>query len=115
VTDQDRECWVVWSFEHDAWWGPGGRGYTADLAQAGRYTQAEALDIEWQANHYRPIVYEKALPLADAAARSLRRADVLARCRQKLDILVARHPDAIVIIEQTIDLLMPHPRDGDGP
>jgi len=56
--------WVIWSFEHDAWWGPHGWGYVSSLAQAGRYTEAQAREIEARAN----IVHrhECALSLADA-------------------------------------------------
>jgi hypothetical protein len=36
---------VIWSFEHRAWWGPGGSGYVADLSNAGRYTASEAGSI----------------------------------------------------------------------
>lgn len=28
--------WLIWSYEHDAWWKPGGFGYTSTLAEAGR-------------------------------------------------------------------------------
>ena len=34
--------YVIWSFEHDAWWGPDHCGYTTLLATAGRYTAEEA-------------------------------------------------------------------------
>lgn len=33
---------VIWSFEHDAWWAPNERGYTEDLEKAGRYNAADA-------------------------------------------------------------------------
>ena len=35
--------WLVWSYEHRAWWKPGDMGYTTDIKQAGRFTQAEAV------------------------------------------------------------------------
>jgi hypothetical protein len=57
---------VVWSFEHDAWWGPGRIGYTRDLAAAGRYSEAEARAIAEDANRYRQTEYERALSLVDA-------------------------------------------------
>jgi hypothetical protein len=34
--------WLIWSNEHQAWWGPGNRGYTVYKSKAGRYTIAEA-------------------------------------------------------------------------
>ena len=58
------EPWVIWSFEHDAWWAPHERGYVLELAQAGRYTKARALEIEAHANVVRPN--ELALSLAHA-------------------------------------------------
>lgn len=63
----DHELWVVWSFEHDAWWRPNRWGYTPNLAEAGRYTQSDALEIERRANVVR--INEQALPLADAEQR----------------------------------------------
>lgn len=39
---EERRDRVVWSFEHQAWWGPDHRGYTTDLAKAGRYTAQQA-------------------------------------------------------------------------
>lgn len=34
--------YVVWSFEHRAWWGPYHSGYTDHLGNAGRYDASEA-------------------------------------------------------------------------
>ena len=34
--------YVIWSFEHEAWWRPNKRGYTDQLNEAGRYTAEEA-------------------------------------------------------------------------
>jgi hypothetical protein len=42
--------YVIWSFEHEGWWGPGWRGYTRNLAKAGRYTGEQAAAIVAQAN-----------------------------------------------------------------
>ena len=41
---------VIWSIEHDAWWAPERIGYTRELHEAGRYTQAEAAEIVKRAN-----------------------------------------------------------------
>jgi hypothetical protein len=48
MTDQPR--YVIWSFEHQAWWAPDRRGYTEMLDQAGRYDDAEAQQIVRHAN-----------------------------------------------------------------
>lgn len=34
--------YLVWSNKQNAWWGPGGRRYTQDLWEAGRYSLADA-------------------------------------------------------------------------
>ena len=39
------ERYLIWSHEHGAWWGPGRCGYVASIGAAGRYTEAEAMDI----------------------------------------------------------------------
>ena len=62
----DARDYVIWSFEHDAWWGPGRCGYVLELAAAGRYTKDEALAIQTDANRYRSTIFEQALPLAEA-------------------------------------------------
>lgn len=55
--------WVVWSFEHDAWWAANGCGYVQALLLAGLYTEAEAKEIERGANH--PLrINEEGRPLA---------------------------------------------------
>jgi hypothetical protein len=61
------DVWVVWSFEHDGWWRLGGWGYTRDLAQAGHYREAEAREIERDAN-ITGVINEKAIPLTEAQA-----------------------------------------------
>lgn len=33
---------LLWSGKHNAWWGPNQSGYTALVAEAGRYSEAEA-------------------------------------------------------------------------
>lgn len=45
LADASGGWWVVWSGEHQQWWGPDSRGYTSHLMHAGVYTreQAEAI------------------------------------------------------------------------
>lgn len=44
----------IWSEEHGAWWMPEKMGYTRSVAQAGRYSQAEAEAILREANEHLP-------------------------------------------------------------
>lgn len=60
------EPWLVWSYEHDAWWGPNHGGYYVSLLLAGVYSEAEARSIEASANRSRQHKSEEAMPLADA-------------------------------------------------
>jgi len=41
---------LIWSIEHDAWWGPARRGYTRDIRAAGRYAVDEVTEIVADAN-----------------------------------------------------------------
>lgn len=45
-----RADWFVWSFEHNAWWGPNRGGYYTEVRAAGLYTEKEAMEIVRSAN-----------------------------------------------------------------
>jgi hypothetical protein len=59
------EPFVIWSFEHDAWWRPKRWGYTRELAEAGVYSAEESRSIVARANLI--TVNEQAIPLEQAA------------------------------------------------
>jgi hypothetical protein len=61
--------YVIWSFEHKAWWAPNRYGYTRLLQEAGRYTKEQAEDIVADANIVPGTENERALTL-DEATRS---------------------------------------------
>jgi hypothetical protein len=42
--------YLIWSYEHTAWWLPNSKGYTKFLSQAGNYTPKQAGEICAQAN-----------------------------------------------------------------
>jgi hypothetical protein len=65
------EPYVIWSYEHGAWWGPARCGYTVQLADAGRYSRDEAERIVASANIVQ--LNETYLPLADADTFKQRR------------------------------------------
>lgn len=46
--------YLIWSYEHKAWWRPGERGYTSRLDQAGLYPKTKAFRIVESANKFRP-------------------------------------------------------------
>lgn len=60
---------LIWSFEHDGWWAPNGRGYTKEIAEAGIYDFGEAFDICVKANAYGPI-YEAMVPVEQLKGRN---------------------------------------------
>lgn len=66
----EKRDWVVWSVEHNAWWGPNRGGYFTHLVGgAGLYTEAEAREIERSANGPagRGRISERAEPLSKHA------------------------------------------------
>lgn len=42
--------YIIWSIEHNAWWGKNRKGYEKGRRNAGRYSFAEALEIMNSAN-----------------------------------------------------------------
>jgi hypothetical protein len=39
------DVYLIWSNQHRAWWGPARRGYVNRVEDAGRYSEATALEI----------------------------------------------------------------------
>lgn len=37
--------YLIWSNQHSAWWRNEGRGYTAIISEAGRFSREQAIDI----------------------------------------------------------------------
>jgi len=56
--------YMIWSFEHRQWWGPGHCGYTPDMEKAGRYTAEEAGAIVTDS-----VLLEEVAILSEVAAR----------------------------------------------
>lgn len=64
-------AYVIWSNEHAGWWRPGEAGYTPDLAEAGYYPRARAMQIarsQWRMP-VRGVPNEIAISLPDARAQ----------------------------------------------
>jgi hypothetical protein len=60
--------YLVWSFEHNAWWAPAQNGYVLEFKEAGRYGYQEAIQIMHQANQYAAQPMEIMVPLKCAAS-----------------------------------------------
>jgi hypothetical protein len=43
--EADIAAYLIWSNEHEAWWGPGEMGYVLNVAHAGRYRREHAIAI----------------------------------------------------------------------
>jgi hypothetical protein len=66
------DAYVIWSFEHHAWWKAWQWGYTDYLTEAGRYTKDDADRIVTRANQYAATPHEQALPFARAVSYASR-------------------------------------------
>ena len=68
--------YVIWSIEHQAWWPASRVGYVCTLAEAGRFSQAEATTIVAHANYPPGTFHECMIPVeafADIALQPLDR------------------------------------------
>lgn len=45
VSGSANDLVLIWSMEHDAWWRPNARGYTANREEAGHFGRREAQEI----------------------------------------------------------------------
>jgi len=72
---------VIWSYEHEAWWRPAWWGYTRDLAEAGHYTANEAEHIVRRANLI--TVNERAMSVVEAQTFVPEPSIECPRCRRR--------------------------------
>lgn len=73
--------YLIWSHEHDAWWRPGGWGYTTNVDEAGRYSLIDASRIVLDANLI--TVNEQAIPEAEASVFHAAPSFCCPRCRRR--------------------------------
>jgi len=58
--------YLIYSFEHKAWWRSNSNGYTPKRDQAGEYTLSEAIEIVTNANlHCGNVPMEAMMPVED--------------------------------------------------
>ena len=77
------EAWIIWSFEHDAWWAANECGYTPKMLAAGVYTKQRADEIVEKANIHG--VNEKAVMLREIITQPARHANVAELLRYAVD------------------------------
>lgn len=66
------EYFLIWSFDHNAWWKPDERGYTEDLIDAGLYSFQDAKRIVVGANEYSDVPKEAMVPSASIQFRQIK-------------------------------------------
>ena len=66
---RDAARYVIYSRKRRAWWAPKASGYVAHLDQAGRYTEAEARQIEAGSSYGPEHSRSVAMTVADARKR----------------------------------------------
>jgi hypothetical protein len=57
------DLYYIWSNQHKGWWGPDHCGYYRRIANAGRYTEAEATRIAFSALPRKPGIPFNELPV----------------------------------------------------
>jgi len=60
-----KDIYLIWSYEHGAWWSPYRAGYTRNPARAGNYSFEEATEICEEANRYSKTPQERMVLLLD--------------------------------------------------
>jgi hypothetical protein len=75
--------WLVWDAKGRLWWKPDGKGYTRRIAEAGRFTEAEAIrhqmssDLTTSGDRHDVAIPLAAMGLEDAVAVSRVDADAM--------------------------------------
>lgn len=77
----EKDEWVVWSREHDAFWKPARWGYTPHLGAAGIYSKADAIDIVHKAEPGNEIAFPRDLAILASLAGQIPGADYFADVR----------------------------------
>ena len=67
---QQQYNFMIWSFEHCAWWKPNGNGYTTYPDKAGVFSYERAMQIAWDSN--RELVMQPGLIPCEAVIPTMR-------------------------------------------
>jgi len=71
MNNKDKDYFLIWSFEHDAWWAPDWDGYTKDVNKAGKYLYASCIKILNGGNMEKNKINEAIVPLTKYLKESL--------------------------------------------
>jgi hypothetical protein len=63
--------YLIYSYEHDAWWRPNRMGYTRNIGEAGVYDLSDAARIVAHANRYRPKDSPNEAVITEQLARAI--------------------------------------------
>jgi hypothetical protein len=63
--------YLIWSIEHQAWWGPGENGYVTNVDDAGVYSRKRAVDICKRALPGRPKPLFNEIPVPRLLMREI--------------------------------------------
>ena len=55
--------YLIWSNQHSMWWRPDSKGYTPELAEAGRYSRGEAIEISRGRDFWRAFELPREIPV----------------------------------------------------
>lgn len=66
-----QPVWLVWSREHDAWWGAHHSGYFTDIGSAGRYTLVDAIECCGSRSRNRKALPPESIILAPETEREM--------------------------------------------
>lgn len=90
-----KEPVVIWSGEHNAWWGPNKSGYYTDPAKIGHYTVIEAI----HATHH--VGPEKMVRIEDSPELPVDPRDAVVAAAAKLEHVLAEL-DLVMLPDDTV-------------
>lgn len=81
--------YVIWSIEHQAWWPASRMGYVLTLAEAGHFSQTEAMAIVARAN-YPPGTFHECMIPTEALGVITHDLDAIGRLGGKVTIATTK-------------------------
>jgi hypothetical protein len=82
MSEFQKDLYLIWSYQHEAWWRPGSHGYTWDIVGAGLYGKGEAEAIVKNARGEEAMLPARPTLSAFKADQERRKDDALTRRNQ---------------------------------